>query len=271
MKVPAQTSAGLTTLSILIAIAIAGPWLTPYAAEAVDLHSIHEPPSAVHWLGTDDLGRDLVSRLLSSARVSLAIGILSALGAGLIGVTLGGTAGFCGGWIDNVLMRITEVFQTIPLLPLTLALGVIFQPGIGSVILIVGLMGWMETARVTRAGFLSLRESGFVEAARAAGAGTRRIVFRHLLPNVTGPLAVATTIGVGRGIIVESGMSFFGVGVQPPSASWGNMLYGAQSAMTTQPWLVVAPGLLILITVVAVNFAGDGLNDMFQRRSLCRR
>ena len=191
----------------------------------------------------------------------------SAFAAAFLGVTVGGLAGYFGGWIDSSLMRVTEVFQIVPLLPLTLALGVIFQPGIVSVILIIGVMGWMETARVTRSGLLSLRESPFVEAARAAGATAGRIIFRHLLPNVSGPIAVATTLGVGRAIIIESAMSFFGVGVQPPAASWGNMLYGAQSAMTTQPWLAIAPGMLILLTVLSVNFAGDGLNDVFQGQS----
>jgi peptide/nickel transport system permease protein len=192
--------------------------------------------------------------------VSLAIGLLSAIGAALIGVTIGGVAGYIGAWIDNILMRVTDVFLTIPLLPLALALGVVFQPGIGSVILIIGLMGWMETARIVRSGFLSLRSADFVEAARAAGASAQRIIFRHMLPNVGGPVAVATTLGIGRAIIVESAMSFFGVGVQPPAASWGNMLYGAQSAMVTQPWLAIAPGALILVTVLAVNFAGDSLS-----------
>ena len=266
MKLPVQIRFGLTGILLLVALAVAGPWFTRYAPDAVDLHAIARAPSTTHWLGTDELGRDLLSRLLSAARISLLIGFLSALGAGVIGVTVGGLAGYCGAWVDEILMRITEVFQTIPLLPLTLALGVIFQPGIGSVILIIGLMGWMETARVTRSGFLSLRDSAFVEAARSAGAGVPRIVVRHLIPNVSGQIAVATTLGVGRAIIVESGMSFFGVGVQPPVASWGNMLYGAQSSMTTQPWLAIAPGVLILITVVAVNFAGDGLSDLFQRR-----
>jgi peptide/nickel transport system permease protein len=266
VRVPLQIRAGALAIVVLLAAAIAGPVLVPHSPVAVDLQAIRQSPSWDHWLGTDDLGRDLLARLLSAARVSLAIGAFSALGAGLIGISIGGVAGYCGSWMDNVLMRVTEVFQIVPLLPLTLALGVIFQPGIISVIVIIGFMGWMETARVTRSGFLSLRDSGFVEAARAAGAGSPRIIFRHLLPNVSGPIAVATTLGMGRAIIIESAMSFFGVGVQPPAASWGNMLYGAQSAMTTQAWLAVAPGFLILVTVVSVNFAGDGLNDFFQRQ-----
>lgn len=264
MVLPSPRGRGMkssASILLLLVIAVIGPWFSPYAPDIVDLHSIREGPSAAHWLGTDDLGRDLLARLLSGARVSLAIGVLSATSAALIGVTVGGVAGYCGRWIDSVLMRITDVFLTIPLLPLALALGVIFQPGIGSVILIIGLMGWMETARVVRSGFLSLRAAAFVEAARAAGAATARIIFRHMLPNVSGQVAVATTLGVGRAIIIESAMSFFGVGVQPPTASWGNMLYGAQSAMTTQPWLAIAPGLLILTTVLAFNFAGDEIGD----------
>src|SRR5689334_9014225 len=150
MKLPFQIRAGALAIAALLIAAIVGPLLMQYSAEAVDLQAIRQAPSLKHWLGTDDLGRDLLARLLSAARVSLAIGAFSALGAGLIGVTVGGVAGFCGSWVDNVLMRITEVFQIVPLLPLALALGVIFQPGIASVILIIGLMGWMETARVTR-------------------------------------------------------------------------------------------------------------------------
>lgn len=249
-------SKALFCILLLVVGAVVGPWLTSYAPDAVDLHAIREVPSSAHWLGTDDLGRDLLARLLAGARVSLAIGFLSALSAALAGVTIGGVAGYFGSWIDSVLMRITDVFLTIPLIPLALSLGVILEPTIGSVILIIGLMGWMETARVVRSGFLSLRTVDFVEAARAAGATPSRIIFRHMLPNVSGTIAVATTLGIGRAIIIESAMSFFGVGVQPPAASWGNMLYGAQSAMTTQPWLAIAPGMLILITVLAVNFAG---------------
>jgi peptide/nickel transport system permease protein len=267
VSIPLQMRAGALGVSVLLIAAIAGPPLMPHSPETVDLQAIRQAPSTVHWLGTDDLGRDLLARLLSAARVSLAIGLLSAFAAGLLGVTIGGLAGYFGGSTDSILMRVTEVFQIVPLLPLTLALGVIFRPGIASVILIIGVMGWMEAARVTRSGLLALRESLFVEAARAAGAGAGRIIFRHLLPNVSGPIAVATTLGIGRAIIIESAMSFFGVGVQPPAASWGNMLYGAQSAMTTQPWLAIAPGMLILLTVLSVNFAGDGLNDLFQRQS----
>jgi peptide/nickel transport system permease protein len=267
MKLPFQIRAGAAGIAVLVLAATIGPVLLTHSPDAVDLHSIRQAPSFEHLLGTDDLGRDLLARLLSAARVSLAIGALSALGAALIGVTVGGVAGYCGSWIDSVLMRITEVFQIVPLLPLTLALGVIFQPGILSVVLIIGVMSWMETARVTRSGILALRESVFVESARSAGAGKLRIIFRHLLPNMSGAIAVATTLGMGRAIIIESAMSYFGVGVQPPAASWGNMLYGAQSAMTTQPWLAIAPGLLILVTVVSVNFAGDGLNDAFHNNS----
>ena len=267
MKLPFQICAGAAGIAALLLAAAIGPSLWTYSPETVNLHSIRQSPSLEHLLGTDDLGRDLLARLLSAARVSLSIGAFSALIAALLGVTVGGVAGYCGSWVDSVLMRITEVFQIVPLLPLTLALGVILQPGIPSVILIIGFMSWMETARVTRSGLLALREALFVESARSAGAGRLRIIFRHLLPNMSGPIAVATTLGMGRAIIVESAMSYFGVGVQPPAASWGNMLYGAQSAMTTQPWLAIAPGLLILLTVVSVNFAGDGLNELFQKQS----
>ncbi len=265
MKLPVRVRIGGIAVVVLVALAILGPWLSPYAADVIDLTTIRQVPSADHWLGTDDLGRDLLTRLLAGARVSLTIGILSALVASVVGITVGGTAGYAGGWVDTALMRITDVFLMIPVLPLVLALGVIFQPTILSVIAIIGLLGWMETTRVVRSRFLSLRESNFVEAARAAGAGPARIIVRHLLPNALSQISVVATLGVGRAIIIESAMSFFGVGVQPPDASWGNMLYGAQSAMTTQPWLAIAPGTLILITVLSVNFTGDGLAEVFGR------
>ncbi len=265
MRLPVRVSIGGVSIIVLVVIAIVGPFLSPYAAELVDLTAIRQAPSGAHWLGTDDLGRDLLTRLLAGARVSLTIGFLSALVASLVGVSIGGIAGYRGGWTDNVLMRITDVFLMIPVLPLVLALGVIFQPTILTVIGIIGFLGWMETTRVVRSNFLSLRSANFVEAARAAGATPGRIILRHLLPNVTSQISVVTTLGVGRAIIIESAMSFFGVGVQPPEASWGNMLYGAQSAMTTQPWLAIAPGALILITVLSVNFAGDGLSEAFGR------
>lgn len=267
MNTPPRIHWGTLSIGVLVLVALLGPLFSPYSADAVDLVSIRQNPSRMHWLGTDELGRDLLTRLLAGARVSLAIGIISAIAASAIGITAGGIAGYRGGWADSLLMRVTDAFLTIPLLPLALALGVIFQPTISTVVLIIGIMGWMETARVVRSAFLSLRASDFVEAARAAGAGSTRIIFRHLLPNVSGQIAVATTLGVGRAIIVESAMSFFGVGVQPPAASWGNMLYGAQSAMTTQPWLAIAPGALILLTVLTVNSVGDGLSSMFSRQS----
>ncbi len=261
MKLPARVWMGGIAVVTLVALAIMGPWLSPYAADVIELTTIRQAPSADHWLGTDDLGRDLLTRLLAGARVSLTIGILSALVASIVGITVGGVAGYIGGWVDTALMRITDVFLMIPVLPLVLALGVIFQPTILSVIAIIGLLGWMETTRVVRSRFLWLRESNFVEAARAAGAGPARIIVRHLLPNVLSQISVVATLGVGRAIIIESAMSFFGVGVQPPDASWGNMLYGAQSAMMTQPWLAIAPGTLILITVLSVNLTGDGLTE----------
>lgn len=250
---------GFATLLLLVLVAVIGPHLRAVQPDDVDLNAIRKPPSAAHWLGTDDLGRDLLARLLAGARVSLTIGFAAALMAAAVGVMIGALAGYLGSWTDGVLMRLTDVMLMIPLLPLVLALGVVFQPNVASVILIIAALGWMETARVVRSRVLTLRSSDFIEAAHATGARSSRVILRHLLPNVSGQIAVSATLGVGRAIIIESAMSFFGVGVQPPAASWGNMLYGAQSALTTQPWLAIAPGVMILLTVLAVNFAGDGL------------
>jgi peptide/nickel transport system permease protein len=214
-------------------------------------------PSAAHWFGTDELGRDVWSRALFGARVSLAVGLLSAAVAGAIGVTIGAASGFFGGRIDAVLMRLTDAVLSMPRLLLLMVAAAILSPPLPLLVLLVGLVGWMETARVTRAAFLSSREQEFVLAARALGASPWRLVTAHLLPLAAPAIAVSTTLAVGRGILLESTLSFFGVGVQPPAASWGNMLYQAQSTMTTEPWLALFPGACIFVTAVAINVLGE--------------
>ncbi len=246
-------------LGVLIALALLAPFVAPFAPDAVDLASRRAAPGFLHWFGTDALGRDVLSRVLYGARVSLAVGVLSAALAVSLGVAIGALAGYLGRALDAALMRLTDAMLSIPRLPLLMVLGAILQPSIPALVLLVGAAGWMETARVTRAEVLSIRSRGFVEASRAAGAPVKRQIWRHVLPNALPAIAVAATLAVGRGILLESTLSFFGVGVQPPAASWGNMLYQAQSTMTTEPWLALFPGLMIFLTVVAINSLGERL------------
>jgi len=247
-------------LMALIAAAVLAPVLAPGSPEAIDLTNRHAAPSLVHWFGTDDLGRDLLTRVLYGARVSLAVGLIAALVSVAVGVTVGSAAGYLGGLVEDGLMRLTDAMLAVPTLPLLMIAAAIVQPSVAVLVMLVGLAGWMETARVVRAEMLSFKEREFAEAARAAGAGHARIVLRHLLPNILPAAAVAGTLAVGRAILLESALSFFGVGVQPPTASWGNMLYQAQTTMTTEPWLAVFPGLFIFVTVLSVNRLGDALS-----------
>jgi len=246
-------------LAVLLGSAAAAPWLAPYAPDRIDLSSRRAAPTMGHLFGTDELGRDVLTRVLFGARISLAVGLLSALVAGASGVVIGGIAGYAGGAVDAVLMRITDGILAVPRLPLLMIVSVVLRPSVPLLILLIGLAGWMETARVVRAEFLSLGGRGFVESARAAGSGHLRVLSRHLLPNAAQAIAVSLTLAVARGILLESALSFFGVGVRPPQASWGNMLYQAQASLGTEPWLALAPGLFILVTTVSVSFAGDRL------------
>jgi peptide/nickel transport system permease protein len=243
----------------LLAAALAAPMVAPYAPERIDLATRRQAPSAAHPFGTDELGRDVFSRVIYGARVSLAVGLFSAAVAGASGVAVGGIAGYAGGAIDAALMRATDAMLAIPRLPLLMIAAVVLQPSIPSLIVLIGLAGWMETARVVRAQVRSLGGTGFVESARACGASHARVVIRHLLPNAAQAIAVAVTLAVARGILLESALSFFGVGVRPPAASWGNMLYQAQAALATEPWLAIAPGAFILMTTMSVSFIGDRL------------
>ncbi|MDX2183076.1 MAG: ABC transporter permease [Gemmatimonadaceae bacterium] len=217
------------------------------------------PPSAAHWFGTDDLGRDLLTRALFGARLSLLIGVLAALISTGIGVPLGAIAGWAGGWTDDALMRLTDALLAIPRLPLLMIAAALLKPDVAGLILLVGVAGWMETARVVRAEVQSVSARPFVEAARASGATVGRTLRRHVLPNALPAIAVALTLAVARAMLLESALSFFGVGVQPPVASWGSMLYQAQGALTRDPWLAVVPGMAIFCTVLCVNLIGDRL------------
>ena len=240
-------------IGLLLILAVLAPLIAPYAFDALDLARRRGAPSPHHLFGTDELGRDLLTRILYGARISLAIGLVSAALSAAIGVTVGATAGFSGGVIDAALMRFTDAMLSVPRLPLLMIAAAVLEPSVPLLILLVSTVGWMETARVVRADVQSIAARDFVTAARASGARTPRIVFRHILPGVVPTIAVALTLSVGRGILLESALSFFGVGVQPPTASWGNMLYQAQTTMSSEPWLGVFPGAFIFLTVLCCN------------------
>jgi peptide/nickel transport system permease protein len=270
--------AGLIVLALMVLAAAFAKQLAPFDPNFID--NVHWqgtplPPCfqdaaqcGGHSLGTDEVGRDLLSRLLFGARISLTVGIFAVIMEVLIGATLGAIAGYYGGWVDYALMRITDVFLSIPLLPLLLVLTAIVAASstkaalsFGVIVIIIGALSWPTVARLVRASFLSLREREFAEAARAVGNNDARIIFRHLLPNAVAPIVVQATLDVANVIIVESTLSFLGFGIQPPTASWGNMLANAQSNLSIAWWAAVFPGLCILVTVLAINYIGDGLRD----------
>ena len=240
-------------LGALLILAILAPLIAPYAFDSLDLAGRRGAPSLHHVFGTDELGRDLLTRILYGARISLAIGLVSAALSAVIGVTVGAAAGFAGGILDAALMRLTDAMLSVPRLPLLMIAAAVLEPSVPVLIALVGLVGWMETARVVRAEVQSIAARDFVTAGRATGARTPRIVLRHILPGVVPTIAVALTLAVGRGILLESALSFFGVGVQPPTASWGNMLYQAQTTMSSEPWLGLFPGAFIFLTVLCCN------------------
>ncbi len=246
---------------MLVVLCVVGPWLLPHAPETVRLDAVHSPPSLVHPLGTDDLGRDILVRLLHGGRTSLFIGLLAGLLATVAGTLVGGVAGFAGGWIDGALMRLTDVAYSVPAIPLLMVLASLVGTDPASIAATIGILSWMGTARVVRGEVRRLREMPFIEAARSYGAGPQRILLHHLLPNTVGPIAVSATLAVGNAVLAESAISFFGLGVRPPTPTWGNMLMDAQASMALAPWLTLAPGLAILVTVLAVNLLGEDLTE----------
>src|SRR5258708_26503726 len=259
---------GLAFLVLTLALVAAAPFIAPYEFDAQDLELIGQPGplNADHWLGTDQLGRDSLTRLVFGGRVSLAVGLASALIATLLGTLLGALAGFYRGLVDGVLMRFTDLMLSIPLLPLVLLLSGLLRPSVPVLVAIIGALTWMSTARLVRSQFLALREREFVEAARALGARGPRLMFRHILPNAIGPITVSATLAVGHPILLESALSFLRLRVQPPTPTWGNLLHAASAWLSVAPWLAIPPGLMIFATVLAVNFLGDGLRDAVEPR-----
>ena len=261
--------AAIVGLALVLLLALAcglAPLLAPYPPDVPNVEVIREPPSLTHPMGTDQLGRDQLSRLLHGGRFSLEVGVLATLIAIGVGTLVGALSGYYGGLVDPLLMRFTDFMLSVPRLLLLLLIGAVFGTSIALIILLIGLTAWMHVARLVRATVLSLREQEFVAAARLLGAGDGRLIVRHILPNAVGPVIVAGTLGVAGAILTESTLSYLGFGVQPPTPTWGNMLQNAQSEMYDAPWLAIFPGLLIFATIMSINFIGDGLRDAFDPR-----
>ncbi|MEE3227607.1 MAG: ABC transporter permease, partial [Chloroflexota bacterium] len=220
-----------------------------------------------HPLGTDDVGRDMLLRLIFGGIISLRIGVLAAAIGVILGVTIGTVAGYFGGFVDNLLMRIAEALLSIPQLFILIVLSRVLGTSVLIITTVIGVLSWMRISRLVRANVLSLRERDYVTAARAQGAPVRRILMRHIVPNTLAPIVVAGTLQVGRAIVLEASLSFLGMGVQPPTATWGSMLNRAQAYLTTAPWIAIAPGVAILVVVLCVNFLGDGLRDALDPQS----
>jgi peptide/nickel transport system permease protein len=248
-------------LLTLICLCLAAPWIAPYSFTEQDLTATFSSPNSTYLLGTDSLGRDQLSRLLYGGRVSLAVGFGVAVVAGLFGTFVGAIAGYFGGWTDATLMRMTDFMLALPALIFIIVAARNFGDDIPIVVLIVSSITWMSLARIVRGVTLSVKNQEFIMAARASGARSSRIIGRHILPNVIGPVIVNLTLTVAAAILLESALSFLGLGIQPPTPTWGNMLAGSKGYVQTAPWLVWFPGLLILTTVLCVNFLGDGLRD----------
>lgn len=259
--VGAAVALGLTLM------AVSAPWIAPQPPDRISLDSRWKVPGASHIFGTDELGRDVLSRIIYAGRISLTIGYVVAINISILGMVAGAVSGFYGGMIDTVLMRLVDILLSVPTLPLYLILAALLPGGgIGRIIFIFTVFGWTGVARLVRGQVLTLKTQDFVEAGRAMGISEARLILRHLLPNATAPVIVAATLEVGTAILRESALSYLGLGIAPPTASWGNMLQRAQEYIWNASWLAVFPGIFIFITVLSFNFLGDGLRDALDPR-----
>ena len=265
---------GLITVSLIILAIVFAPWFYTTAIDKIDFLAAASPPSWEHPFGTDALGQDQLARILQGGRVSLAVGLASATVAILLGTTIGAIAGFYGGIVDNILMRITDLFLALPQLPLLLLIVYLFRESMKKlagaelgvfilIVLLIGGLNWMSVARLVRANFLKLREMEFVSAAKAIGAKPARLIMVHLLPNVLSIIIVAATLSVGNAILTESTLSFLGLGFPPDVPTWGRMLFDAKDYLESSPYMAIFPGLAIFLTVLSINYIGDGLRDAF--------
>jgi len=271
--------AGMIVLSVMIFGVISVSWLSPYDPEKSSMRERRLPPSIEHPMGTDTLGRDMLTRILYGGRISLSIGLLATALGITIGTLMGSISGFYGGVADNLLMRITDLFISLPRIFMLIIMALLMRSlqvpiftaygGVGGIVLILGILSWTGVARLVRGQFLGLKETEYVDAARTLGIGNLRIVFRHVLPNASTPIIVAATLLVAGSIISESGLSFLGFGVQPPTPTWGNMLNAAQDEMRKGNWwMAFFPGLMIFLTVISINYIGDGLRDALDPRKI---
>ena len=262
---------GFIIILVVFILAMLAPWIAPYDPDDINVKFILLEPSAQHWMGTDGLGRDVLSRMLYGGRISLLVGLVAVGISTAIGILLGALAGYYRGWVDTLIMRLVDVMLSIPSFFLILAVIAFLTPSIYNVMIVIGLTSWMGVTRLVRAEFLSLSSREFVQAARALGAKDARLIFTHLLPNSLTPIIVSSVLGVAGAVLLESGLSFLGLGVQAPQASWGNILSDGKNYIQFAWWLSLFPGLAILMTVLGYNLLGEGLRDALDPRSGSRK
>jgi peptide/nickel transport system permease protein len=265
MKNKLAVAGGILVLLVFI-LSVFAPLVAPYDPSAIDVKNILIGPCLSHPLGTDDLGRDVLSRMLWGGRISLEVGVVAVGISTIIGIILGSLAGYYGGYIDSAIMRGVDIMLCIPKIFLVLAVIAILEPSIINIMIVIGLTSWMDPARLIRAEFISLKERDFVIAARAIGANDGRIIMKHVLPNGLSPIMVSATMGIGAVILIESALSFLGLGVQPPTPSWGSLLSSGKDNIEIAWWLSAFPGLAILITVLGYNLLGEGIRDALDPR-----
>jgi peptide/nickel transport system permease protein len=258
--------AGGVVVVLLFAVSIMAPLVSPHDPNKFHLKRVLEGPSWNHPLGTDELGRDVLARMIYGAQISLKVGFVAVGIATLIGIVLGALAGYYSGWVDAVIMRVVDIMLCFPAFFLILAVIALLEPSIWNIMIVIGLTSWMGVARLVRAEFMGLKNREFVSAARVLGASDSRIIFRHLMPNAMAPVLVSATLGVAGAILTESALSFLGIGVQPPTPSWGNILTAGKDNIEVAWWLSVFPGLAILVTVLAYNLLGEGLREALDPR-----
>lgn len=258
--------AGGIIVAFLFFVAILAPLVSPYGPNDIDRKHILEPPGIRHPLGTDDLGRDVLSRMIWGSQISLSVGFVAVGISVVMGVIFGSLSGYYGGWMDRIIMRFIDIMLSVPTFFLILAVIAFIGSSIWNIMIIIGITSWMGVARLVRAEFLSLKEREYVLAARAVGAGNMRIIFRHIMVNSLAPVLVSAVLGIAGAVLVESSLSFLGIGVQPPTPSWGNILTLGKDNMETAWWLSVFPGLAILITVLGYNLLGEGVRDALDPR-----
>ncbi len=262
-----QGALGLVVVGLILLVVIVGPWSAPYDPEKMAPLMRYKPPSAQFWLGTDQYGRDILSRIIAGSRVTLTIAGSAVILGGIVGVLLGLVAGYFGGWSDRVLMRLVDIQLAFPLMLLALLVVAALGPSLHNLVAVLALTSWVRYARIIRAQVLSVREREFVQAALAMGAGHGRILLRHILPNVLTPALVVATLELARTIVLEAGLSFLGLGIQPPSPSWGRMLADGRTYIASAWWIITLPGLALMLTVLSVNLLGDWLRDWLDPRA----